>query len=112
VKARPATASCGNASEPTGPPSPGWSNSSNPRACCLDNRYTLAALTKAGEAAAEEAERSHRRFQQQLLAGVAEHDRQAALRVLRQFRANAFIEDDMTLRDRGDCLRAAERRRF
>ena len=57
-----------------------------------DNRYTLAALTAAGEAAADEAERSHRRFQQQLLAGVADPDRQAALRVLRQFRANAIIE--------------------
>lgn len=54
-----------------------------------DNRYTLAALTEAGEAAAAEAERSHRRFQQQLLAGVAEGDRQAVLRVLRQFRENA-----------------------
>jgi MarR family transcriptional regulator, transcriptional regulator for hemolysin len=54
------------------------------------NRYTL---TEAGEAAAGEVERSHRRFQQQLLAGVAEHDRQAVLRVLRQFRANATIEE-------------------
>ena len=59
-----------------------------------DNRYTLAALTEAGQAAAGEVERSHRRFQQQLLAGVAEHDRQAALRVLRQFRANATTGND------------------
>jgi hypothetical protein len=42
----------------------------------------LAALTEPGEATAGEAERSHRRFQQQLLAGVAEHDHQAALRLL------------------------------
>jgi MarR family transcriptional regulator, transcriptional regulator for hemolysin len=53
-----------------------------------DNRYTLAALTEVGRAAADGVERSHRRFQQQLLAGVDEHDRQAVLRVLRQFRAN------------------------
>lgn len=58
-----------------------------------DNRYTLAALTQAGQAAAGEVERSHRRFQQQLLAGVAEPDRQAALRVLRQFRANATTKE-------------------
>jgi DNA-binding MarR family transcriptional regulator len=58
-----------------------------------DNRYTLAALTEAGEAAADEVERLHRRFQQQMLAGVAEDDRQAVLRVLRRFRANAAIEE-------------------
>jgi|SRR5580698_4093197 MarR family transcriptional regulator for hemolysin len=58
-----------------------------------DNRYTLAALTEAGQAAADEVERSHRRFQQQLLAGIDEHDRQAVLRVLRQFRANATSEE-------------------
>lgn len=58
-----------------------------------DNRYTLAALTEAGQSAAGEIERSHRRFQQQLLAGVAERDRQAMLRVLRRFRANAATED-------------------
>jgi MarR family transcriptional regulator, transcriptional regulator for hemolysin len=57
-----------------------------------DNRYTLAALTQAGQAAAGQAERSHRRFQQQLLAGVTERDRKAVLRVLRQFRANAAAE--------------------
>src|ERR1700683_4025249 len=54
-----------------------------------DNRYTLAALTKAGQATAGEVERSHRRFQQQLLAGNDEHDRQAGLPVLTQFRGNA-----------------------
>jgi DNA-binding MarR family transcriptional regulator len=58
-----------------------------------DNRYTLAALTEAGAAAADEVERSHRRFQQQLLAGVTERDRQAVLRVLRQLRVNATIEE-------------------
>jgi MarR family transcriptional regulator, transcriptional regulator for hemolysin len=58
-----------------------------------DNRYTLAALTEAGEAVAEEVGRLHREFQQQLLAGVAERDRQAVLRVLRQLRANATIEE-------------------
>jgi MarR family transcriptional regulator, transcriptional regulator for hemolysin len=58
-----------------------------------DNRYTLAALTEAGQAAADEVERSHRRFHQQLLAGIDEHDRQAVLRVLRQFRTNAATEE-------------------
>lgn len=57
-----------------------------------DNRYTLAALTEAGQAAADEVKQAHRRFQQQLLAGIDEHDRQAALRVLRQFRVNATTE--------------------
>jgi len=57
-----------------------------------DNRYTLAVLTEGGQAAADEVERSHRRFQQQLLAGIDERDRQAALRVLRQFRTNATKE--------------------
>jgi len=58
-----------------------------------DNRYTLAALTKAGQAAAAEVEQAHRRFQQQLLNGVTDRDRQAALRVLRRFRANANTEE-------------------
>jgi DNA-binding MarR family transcriptional regulator len=58
-----------------------------------DNRYTLAALTGPGETAADEIERSHRRFQQQLLAGVTERDRQAVLRVLQQLRANAAIKE-------------------
>lgn len=58
-----------------------------------DNRYTLAALTKAGAAAAEETERSHQRFQQQILIGVAERDRHAVLRVLRRFRVNAATDD-------------------
>jgi DNA-binding MarR family transcriptional regulator len=59
------------------------------RADPADNRYTLAVLTDAGQAAADEAEASHRRLQQLLLAGVTEHDRQAVLRVLSQFRVNA-----------------------
>jgi MarR family transcriptional regulator, transcriptional regulator for hemolysin len=59
-----------------------------------DNRYTLATLTHAGEAAAGEVERLHQRFQRQLLAGVTERDRQAALRVLRQFRANASLQEN------------------
>lgn len=59
----------------------------------VDNRYTLAALTEAGEAAAEEVERSHRRFQQRMLAGVDERDHQTVLRVLRQLRASATIEE-------------------
>jgi DNA-binding MarR family transcriptional regulator len=58
-----------------------------------DNRYTLAALTEAGEAAADEVERSHRRLQQQLLAGIPERDCQAALRVLRRLRVNAAVEE-------------------
>jgi len=58
-----------------------------------DNRYTLAALTEAGEAAADEVERTHRRFQQQLLAGIPERDCQAALRVLRRLRVNAAVEE-------------------
>lgn len=58
-----------------------------------DNRYTLAVLTEAGQVAADKVEQSHRRFQQQLLTGVTERDRQAALRVLRRFRTNASMKE-------------------
>ena len=57
----------------------------------MDNRYTLATLTKAGQEVAYEVERSHQRFQEQLISGVSDRDQQAVLRVLRRFRANATL---------------------
>jgi MarR family transcriptional regulator for hemolysin len=53
-----------------------------------DNRYTLAALTPAGERVAEDLVRSHQWYQEKLLDGVPAHDRDVALRVLRRVRAN------------------------
>jgi MarR family transcriptional regulator, transcriptional regulator for hemolysin len=59
-----------------------------------DNRYTLATLTKAGREVAHEVERSHQLFQAQLICGVSDRDRQAVVRVLRRFRANATLEKE------------------
>lgn len=53
-----------------------------------DNRYTLAALTPAGERLAAELERSHQEYQERLLDGVSAQEREAVLRVLRRVRAN------------------------
>ncbi|WP_285579370.1 MarR family winged helix-turn-helix transcriptional regulator [Actinoallomurus iriomotensis] len=53
-----------------------------------DNRYTLAALTPAGERLAADLERSHQEYQERLLDGVSTQEREAVLRVLRRVRAN------------------------
>ncbi|GLY76816.1 MarR family winged helix-turn-helix transcriptional regulator [Actinoallomurus iriomotensis] len=53
-----------------------------------DNRYTLAALTPAGERLAADLERSHQEYQERLLDGVSTQEREAVLRVLRRVRTN------------------------
>ncbi|WP_329251204.1 MarR family winged helix-turn-helix transcriptional regulator [Actinoallomurus sp. NBC_01490] len=53
-----------------------------------DNRYTLAALTPAGERLAAELERSHQEYQERLLDGVSAQEQETVLRVLRRVRAN------------------------
>jgi DNA-binding MarR family transcriptional regulator len=53
-----------------------------------DNRYTLAALTPAGERTADDLARSHQLYQQRLLDGVTAQEQEIVLRVLRRVRAN------------------------
>ncbi|MEV4253298.1 MarR family transcriptional regulator [Spirillospora sp. NPDC049652] len=53
-----------------------------------DNRYTLAALTPAGERAASDLERAHQTYQERLLDGVSADERETVLRVLRRVRTN------------------------
>ncbi|MEV7009204.1 MarR family transcriptional regulator [Streptosporangium sp. NPDC051022] len=53
-----------------------------------DNRYTLAALTPAGERVAADLERSHQAYQRRLLDGVTAQEQEVVLRVLRRVRAN------------------------
>ncbi|MED7931884.1 MarR family winged helix-turn-helix transcriptional regulator [Nonomuraea sp. LP-02] len=53
-----------------------------------DNRYTLAALTPAGERAAAELERSHQSYQERLLDGITSQQQEIVLDVLRRVRAN------------------------
>lgn len=53
-----------------------------------DNRYTLAALTPAGERVAADLELSHQAYQQQLLEGITAGQQQTVLDVLRRIRAN------------------------
>ncbi|MEZ7124832.1 MarR family winged helix-turn-helix transcriptional regulator [Nonomuraea sp. AD125B] len=53
-----------------------------------DNRYTLAALTPAGERAAAELERAHQSYQERLLAGITAQQQEIVLDVLRRVRAN------------------------
>ncbi|NJP89720.1 winged helix-turn-helix transcriptional regulator [Nonomuraea sp. FMUSA5-5] len=53
-----------------------------------DNRYTLAALTPAGERAAAELERAHQAYQERLLDGITAQQRQTVLDVLRRLHAN------------------------
>jgi DNA-binding MarR family transcriptional regulator len=53
-----------------------------------DNRYTLAALTPAGERAAAELERAHQSYQERLLAGITAQQQGIVLDVLRRVRAN------------------------
>lgn len=58
-----------------------------------DNRYTLAALSSAGERVAADLEQSHQRYQERLLAGVTEQDQEIVLHVLRRVRANLTTEE-------------------
>ena len=53
-----------------------------------DNRYTLAALTPAGERVAADLERSHQTYQERLLDGVSARQQAIVLGVLRRVRAN------------------------
>lgn len=53
-----------------------------------DNRYTLAALTPAGERLAADLVRSHQEYQERLLDGVSAQEQEAVLGVLRRVRAN------------------------
>ncbi|SDJ63009.1 DNA-binding transcriptional regulator, MarR family [Nonomuraea maritima] len=58
-----------------------------------DNRYTLAALTPAGERAAAELERSHQAYQERLLDGVTPQQREIVLGVLARIRANIIEQE-------------------
>lgn len=53
-----------------------------------DNRYTLAALTPAGERVAADLERSHQAYQERLLDGVTAQEQEIVLDALRRIRAN------------------------
>jgi MarR family transcriptional regulator, transcriptional regulator for hemolysin len=53
-----------------------------------DNRYTLAALTPAGEQLAADLERSHQDYQERLLDGISETERETVRSSLRRLRAN------------------------
>ena len=58
-----------------------------------DNRYTLSALTPAGEQLAARLERSHQTYQEWLLDGVTMQDREIVLRVLQRVRENAAEQE-------------------
>jgi MarR family transcriptional regulator for hemolysin len=58
-----------------------------------DNRYTLAALTPAGERVAADLERSHQAYQERLLDGVTNEEREIVLRVLSRVRANVTARE-------------------
>ncbi|WP_206781974.1 MarR family winged helix-turn-helix transcriptional regulator [Bailinhaonella thermotolerans] len=58
-----------------------------------DNRYTLAALTPAGERAAAELERSHQAYQERLLDGITPHQQEIVLGVLARIRANMIEQE-------------------
>ncbi|MGY0060717.1 MarR family winged helix-turn-helix transcriptional regulator [Streptomyces sp. LZ34] len=53
-----------------------------------DNRYTLAALTPAGERAAADLERAHQAYQERLLDGVTTQGQEIVLGALRRIRTN------------------------
>ncbi|WP_371782651.1 MarR family winged helix-turn-helix transcriptional regulator [Streptosporangium subroseum] len=58
-----------------------------------DNRYTLAALTPAGERVAADLERSHQAYQERLLAGATAHQQEIVLDVLRRVRSNVTEQE-------------------
>ncbi|MFI7632732.1 MarR family winged helix-turn-helix transcriptional regulator [Nonomuraea sp. NPDC049400] len=59
-----------------------------------DNRYTLAALTPAGERVAADLERSHQVYQERLLDGVTSEQQEIVLGVLRRVRANMSGQEE------------------
>ncbi|MEV4758431.1 MarR family winged helix-turn-helix transcriptional regulator [Micromonospora sp. NPDC049559] len=59
-----------------------------------DNRYTLAALTPAGERVADDLVQSHQRYQERLLDGVPAHEQEIMLGVLRRVRANMTEQEN------------------
>ncbi len=58
-----------------------------------DNRYTLAALTAAGERVAADLERSHQVYQERLLDGITAEQRENVLDVLRHVRTNILEQE-------------------
>jgi MarR family transcriptional regulator, transcriptional regulator for hemolysin len=58
-----------------------------------DNRYTLAALTPAGERVAGDLERLHQAYQERLLDGVTADEQEIVRRVLRRVRANVTEQE-------------------
>ncbi|MER6824505.1 MarR family winged helix-turn-helix transcriptional regulator [Streptosporangium sp. NPDC000563] len=58
-----------------------------------DNRYTLAALTAAGERVAADLERAHQAYQERLLDRTTPQQREIVLDVLRRVRANILEQE-------------------
>ncbi|MGW2162076.1 MarR family winged helix-turn-helix transcriptional regulator [Nonomuraea sp. NPDC001699] len=58
-----------------------------------DNRYTLAALTAAGERVAADLERSHQVYQERLLDGITPEQQHIMLDVLHRIRANMIDQE-------------------
>jgi DNA-binding MarR family transcriptional regulator len=58
-----------------------------------DNRYTLAALTAAGERVAADLERSHQVYQERLLDGITPEQQEFMLDVLRRIRTNMIEQE-------------------
>ncbi|MFI9594534.1 MarR family winged helix-turn-helix transcriptional regulator [Nonomuraea sp. NPDC052265] len=58
-----------------------------------DNRYTLAALTPAGERTAADLERSHQAHQERLLDGIPPHQQDIVLGALRRVRENMIEQE-------------------
>ncbi|WP_433437214.1 MarR family winged helix-turn-helix transcriptional regulator [Nonomuraea sp. CA-141351] len=58
-----------------------------------DNRYTLAALTPAGERMAADLERAHQAYQERLLSGTTAQQQEIVLDVLRRVHANASEQE-------------------
>lgn len=58
-----------------------------------DNRYTLSALTPAGERVAADLERSHQTYQERLLDGVTPQQQETVLGVLRRIRTNMIEQE-------------------
>ncbi|MGW4965112.1 MarR family winged helix-turn-helix transcriptional regulator [Nonomuraea sp. NPDC004186] len=58
-----------------------------------DNRYTLSALTSAGERVAADLERSHQAYQERLLDGVTPQQQEIVLGVLHRIRANMIEQE-------------------
>lgn len=63
------------------------------RADPADNRYTLAALTAAGDRLAADLRQRHQAYQERLLDGVSAQDRQRVRRTFERLRDNLARED-------------------